>query len=300
MYTWNKPVKVLSACGDLFRRSAGAYFFGVNMENDLKQIYSSLSKNDKKALRAAVLEGDLITINSYKRMAAAAAGPALPDVKKTPEKRTVGRPDMGLTDKHKKEYYSELKQFRTLNNNNNNDVIESRPDDLEAFAAAYNNIIENCCNDFYINHVDLVKKTPVFWYNSLLYEIKKQLPKIDYKDVPRVAVAWEAFTALIYKIGLFPTMEAFTALTGIYKFNLEKLLTPEAIDLKQKIYNDCKDNMLAQVGYNPMTQVNKMFLLKSVYGLSEGSPAQVVQEDKKSRDFNDLPLFAITEKDENS
>lgn len=269
------------------------------MDSEIKKIYDILPAADRAAIRKALLENDLITINAYKRAAAGSLVPDdIPQKETIKEKRPQGRPALGLRKKHINEGLEARKQLRTLNNINN-DMEAAGAGDLNQFKNDYNQIINNVCNDFYLMHEDLVKKTPVFWYNSLLYEIKKELPSISYKDPDRVAVAWDCFTGLMFKIGLFPTMEAFTALTGVYKYQLEKMLTPEYVQLKTKIYNDCKDHMIAQVGYNPMTQVNKMFLLKSVYGLSEGSPAQVVQADSNNKNIDDIPTFLIDDKSEN-
>ena len=270
------------------------------MDSDIKKIYDTLPAADRAAIRKALQENDLITINAYKRAAAGSVVPDdIPQKETIKEKRPQGRPALGLREKHIKQHNEDIKQLRTLNNIN--EVVEAGPEagDLDQFKNDYNQIINNVCNDFYLMHEDLVKKTPVFWYNSLFYEIKKELPSISYKDPDRVAVAWDCFTGLMFKIGLFPTMEAFTALTGVYKYQLEKMLSPEYIQLKTKIYNDCKDHMIAQVGYNPMTQVNKMFLLKSVYGLNEGSPAQVVQADSNNKNIDDIPVFLIDDKSEN-
>jgi hypothetical protein len=54
--------------------------------------------------------------------------------------------------------------------------------------------------------------------------------------------------------------------------------------------------MLSQVSYNPLTQVNKLFLLKAVYGYSEnnGSAQQITE--KKTKNINDIPLFSIEDK----
>ena len=271
------------------------------MDSEIKKIYDTLPAADRAAIRKALQENDLITINAYKRAAAGSVVPDdIPQKETIKEKRPQGRPNLGLSEKNHALHWQEQKQLRTLNKKN--DLVEVGPesgDDLLQFEKDYNQIINDVSEDFYINHADLIKKTPVFWYNSLLYEIKKQLPQIKYTDVARVGVAWEAFSSLIFKVGLFPTMEAFTALTGIYKYDLDKLLSPEAMRLKQKIYHDCRDNMIAQVGYNPMTQVNKMFLLKSVYGLNEGSPAQVVQADNNNKNIDDIPIFLVDDKSEN-
>ena len=258
------------------------------MDDRYKKIYDDLSSKDRAAFRAALASGDRVTINSY--LAAAGLPKNLLDI---PDKKPGrGRPqvlphehcDVLVHDKHK--------QFTATKS------AAGRRDDLspEDFARLYDDIITQVCDDFYNNHPDIVKKVPVLWFNSLLLELKKQLPTIDIHDAQRVSVAWEAFTGLMYKIGLFPTMESFTCLTGIYRQSLNNMLTPEHIALKEKIFNDCRENMVAQVAYNPMTQVNKLFLLKSVYGFREDQAQQQQTTENKTKNINDIPLFSREDK----
>ena len=263
------------------------------MDDKYKKVYDLLSINDKTAFRAALASGDLVTVGAYCR-SFAPDKPQQPPQLPPDVKRGRGRPDMGLSQQTKREHWQDIKQIRNTKSNN---IIEHIPGEvvpaasLDDFQKDYENIINKVCTDFYSVHDDLVKKSPFMWFNSLLYELKKELPAIDYKDAQRVGVAWDLFTGLMFKIGLFPTMEAFTTLTGIYKQQLFKELTPAHTALKQKIYNDCKNNMVAQVGYNPMTQVNKMFLLKSMYGFKESAAGDLVQDDKKQLNVDDIPLF---------
>ena len=258
------------------------------MDDELKQIYKGLSAKDQKQLRQAVRENDLIKINAYKKAANLPINPENIPVK---EKREAGRPNQGLTEKLIHDRYKRNEQFAELNHIEHLEGEEVEGESLEDFRIRYGTIINDICVGFYQNHEDLVKKSPFIWYNSLLYEIKKKLPHISVKDAERVGIAWEAFTELMSKIGLFPTMEAFTCLTGVYKQELYRQLTPEHAALKQKIYNDCRDNMTAQVSYNPMTQVNKMFLLKSVYGFKESADAPIVETDQGKRTLDEIPDF---------
>lgn len=260
------------------------------MDDLQKKVYAALPDSEKKNFRAAVAAGDNIAINTYIRLA------GLPDL----------LPDDLQEDFYKKNKYDIHKQFHNMpdklpalpNNNIDNTLQEKTTaggvDGLAAFEKKYTNIIDNTCRSFYDIHPDLVKKTPFMWYNSLLYELKKVLPSINISRPEVVGVAWDCFCNLMYKIGLFPTMEAFTCLTGIYKDTLNRQLSPEYIELKKKIYNDCKDHLQAQVTYNPMTQVNKMFILKSVYGYSENnvnSDLVAGLPDRQGLNVDDIPLF---------
>lgn len=261
------------------------------MEKRYLDVYNQLSINDKKAFRAALASGDLVTVGAYCRSFKPLEAPVINE----DSRRGVGRPDMGLTMEGIKAKQAARLQCNSLNNSN--DVIEYTPGDivpaasLEDFKKEYETIINDVCSDFYNLHDDLVKKSPFIWVNSLLYDLKKHLPLISVKDAARVGVAWDLFSGLMFKVGLFPTMEAFTNLTGIYKQQLFKELTPAHVELKNRIYNDCRNNMVNQVSYNPMTQVNKMFLLKSVYGFKESAGGDLVQDDKKTLNVDDIPLF---------
>ena len=264
------------------------------MDDKQKEVYKTLSSKDKKAFRDAIQNNDLITITAYMR----AAGVRRDLVEnETDKKRGAGRPEIIPTQTSDYLNNEILKQYRQTKNEISPDAGAGLP--IDEFKTLYNDIIMDVCEQFYNNHPDIIKRPPFMWVNSLLLECKKQLPIIDIKDAQRVAVAWEAFTDLIYKVGLFPTMEAFTNLTGIYKQTLNNQLTPEHEAIKQKIYDDCRDNMLSQVSYNPMTQVNKLFLLKAVYGYSENGGARDLVAEKKTKKVNDIPLFSIEDKNEN-
>lgn len=264
------------------------------MDDKYKQVYAGLSALDKKAFRQALKDNDKITITSYMR--AAGVKPDLLDNKEG--KKDRGRPEIVPEQTNKNIHWAECRQLRNTKNIDSPDAGAEL--NIKEFEALYNDIINAVCESFYNNHPDIIKRPAFMWVNSLLLECKKQLPIIDIYDAQRVAVAWDAFKSLMYKIGLFPMMEAFTNLTGIYKQALNQILTPEHEAIKQKIFNDCRDNMLSQVGYNPMTQVNKLFLLKAVYGYSENSGGLHEITEKKNKKIDDIPLFSIEDKSENS
>lgn len=263
------------------------------MEDKYKKVYAQLSALDKKAFRRAVQEGDKITITSYLR----AAG-VRPDLLESKEgKKERGRPALVPAQRSKQIIEDEYKQLRTTKNI---DTPEAGADlSAEEFAVLYNDIISSVAQKFYDEHPDIIKRPAFMWVNSLLLECKKQLPIIDIYNADRVGVAWEAFKSLMYKIGLFPMMEAFTNLTGIYKETLSHILTPEHEAIRKKIFSDCRDNMLSQVGYNPMTQVNKLFLLKAVYGYSENSGGAAQITEKRTKKIDDIPLFSIEDNQKN-
>ena len=270
------------------------------MDDKYKSVYAQLSAADKKAFRRALAADDFITITAYMRAAGVKRELAPCDDLQEGKKRGRGRPELAPGAHSKQDINKSNKQFRNTKNISALDDPGGVPElSIEQFRDLYHETITAVCEQFYNEHPDIIKRPPFMWVNSLLLECKKQLPIIDIKDAQRVAVAWEAFTDLIYKVGLFPTMEAFTNLTGIYKETLNKQLTPEHEELRQKIFSDCRDNMLSQVSYNPMTQVNKLFLLKAVYGYSENGGARDLVAEKKTKKVNDIPLFSIEDKNEN-
>lgn len=262
----------------------------IPMDDKHKQVYAQLSGPDKKAFRAALENDDLITVTAYLRAAGVKR-----DLVPLPEgeKRGRGRPE--LVEHNKQIYNAENRQLRNTKNVDNSPEAGADMEILD-FSDLYTEIINSTCEGFYNNHPDIIKRPPYMWVNTLLLECKKQLPVIDIKDAQRVGVAWDAFKALMYKIGLFPMMEAFTNMTGIYKQSLAAVLTPEHDLLRQKIFDDCRDNMLSQVGYNTNTQINKIFLLKSVYGFNESGPAHDLAAAKTTKKIDDIPLFSIEDK----
>lgn len=264
------------------------------MQEKYRKVYEGLSAKDKKAFREALAADDLITVTAYTR--AAGVRPDLLEAD-TNKKREKGRPALVPAQRNKQIIESENKQLRNTKNIDNPETGAEL--NIKDFTELYNNIIVEVSEQFFAEHPDIIKRPAFMWVNSLLLECKKNLPVIDIYDAGRVAAAWEAYKALMYKVGLFPTMEAFTNLTGIYKETLNKQLTSEHEELRQKIYSDCRDNMLSQVSYNPMTQVNKLFLLKAVYGYSENSGGVQQITEKKTKKIDDIPIFSIEEKNEN-
>lgn len=264
------------------------------MDDKYKKVYDGLSPLDRKAFREAIETNNHIAISSYM-----AASEIKKDIENIPEKKPGrGRPHVA-SNVHCAALQNETyKQLRTTKNTTPGAAADDL--DINEFIDLYNDTIDRVCVEFYEDHPDMVKKSPFMWYNNLLLELKKQLPIISIKDPERVAAAWEAFKALMYKIGLFPMMEAFTNLTGIYKETLYNQLNPAYISIREKIFRDCRDNMISQVGYNPMTQVNKLFLLKSVYGFREDQTPQHINQDNTKKNIDDIPIFSIEDKQENN
>lgn len=278
----------------IFNRLSRVFFIGEYMQEKYRKVYESLGAKDKKAFREALAADDLITITAYTR--AAGVRPDLLEADSS-KKREKGRPALvpEQTSKQQTEQF-----YKQLRNTKNTTSPEAGSDlDINGFSELYNDIINSVAEQFFSEHPDIIKRPAFMWVNSLLLECKKNLPVIDIYDAGRVAAAWEAYKALMYKVGLFPMMEAFTNLTGIYKETLSHILTPEHEAVRQKIFSDCRDNMISQVGYNPMTQVNKLFLLKAVYGYSENSGGVQQITEKKTKKIDDIPIFGIEEKTEN-
>ena len=276
----------------IFKRLSRVFFIGEYMQEKYRKVYEGLSAKDKKAFREALAADDKITVTSYIH----AAG-IKPELLSDSPRTGAGRPEIVPEDSS--DYMENVRgrQFRRVKNT---DSPEAGADlDINGFSELYNDIINSVAEQFFADHPDIIKRPAVMWFNSLLLECKKNLPVIDIYDAGRVGAAWEAYKTLMYKIGLFPTMEAFTNLTGIYKQKLNEILTPEHIAIKEKMFEDCRDNMLSQVSYNPLTQVNKLFLLKAVYGYSENSGGVQQITEKKTKKIDDIPIFSIEEKTEN-
>lgn len=268
----------------------------MEFTSEQKEIYKTLTPENKKAFREAVAAGDLSTV------ARLSAGDLLPD-----EKRKQGRPARGMYDADIKKRSEYKKQFSAIvqpTNFNTEIVPEAGAADLDQiknFADLYQLTIDTVCARFFADNPQLIKKHPSIWYNKLLMDIKKDLPKLDYINVDRVAVAWEAFKILMYNIGLFPTMEAFHNLTGLYLDRFLRALNPAAVDFYKNMRADCKAAMTDQVNINPVTQVNKLFILKSVYGFSEAGPVSSGDDIGRAvRNIDDIPLFEIDDKNKNN
>ena len=75
--------------------------------------------------------------------------------------------------------------------------------------------------------------------------------------------------------------------------------TPEWKALSQKMTNDCESGLVNQVAFNTNTQINKLFLLKSVYGYKEADTQKTIEVNHTIKKINDIPLFEIPDKAEN-
>ena len=264
----------------------------MDMTPEQKKVYKTLPPEARRDFREAVELDDLTTIARYMQ--------PLGD-----EKRGRGRPDLDLTSSKEILRCKQGKQLRAVKSINgfNKEIVgdgAGLPDDINNFRDLYQLTIDDVKSRFFIDNEYVINKHPYVWYNRLLMALKKELPRVTIDQPQRVAVAWDAFKGLMYDIGLFPTYEAFQNLTGIYKEQVSKQLSPDWVQLSQKMFADCKASMLDQVNINPATQINKIFILKSVYGYTEAGPAAGPIEAKKVRNIDDMPLFSLEDKQDNT
>ena len=227
---------------------------------------------------------------------------------KQPPKGTKGRPDTGQTSQHDKarketdKAFRKIKPLETFNpdliERVEGEVIEVQDDKtfLELYAAAVQEEKER----FFEEYPEKIKRPPHEWYSYMFILIKKHIPKVSLKDNPeRVEGVWEVYRELITSIGLFPSRGSFETFTGLYIQDMEQSLNPKYIELAKNIRRECCKNLEDQTTYNPYTQTNKIFLLKSVYGYRENDQ-QTIEVNHTIKKIDDIPIFGIEDKSENN
>ena len=222
-------------------------------------------------------------------------------------KRERGRPNKGQTilcDKKRHESGSLIRNIKQPDNfkpelveSVAGEVIDVK--DIKQYLELYQLTIDSVKEQYFADHPDNIKRPPHEWFSQLLYVCKDNLPRIDKNDIKAVAGVWEIYCRLMTSIKLFPTREAFTNLTGVYKEDIDKKLTPEWMALARKMRNDCESGLVNQVAYNNNTQINKLFLLKSVYGYKEADTQKTIEVNHNIKKIDDIPLFGIPDKTEN-
>ena len=180
-----------------------------------------------------------------------------------------------------------------------NQTEELPPADLrtgEDVQKEYERIAVQQLSIFREQYPDKMKKPPCTWFNALLLRIKKNAIPLDRNNPDQIRGAWEFFKQLAYECEIFPTIEAFSNLTGIYREDLRRRGSKGFFDLNLTLYRDSKNAILDQVATNPYTQINKIFLLKSVYGYTENNTQKNEQQIDQVPDIDDIPLFGLEDK----
>jgi len=215
------------------------------------------------------------------------------------EKRGKGRPNREITEQHYEEEKKTRRTFTALKNPTIEEVVERvqgevvEVENTEQFLELYALAIEDVKETYFREHADNLKRPPHEWITQLLYQCKKVTPSISLDNIDVVRGVWDIYCELMASVHLFPTFGAFTHLTGIYKQALASRLTPEYKSLYEKMVNDCEIGLHDQVAFNPYTQVNKMFLLKSCYGYKEADTQKTVEVTHTIKKVDDIPLFGL-------
>ena len=222
-------------------------------------------------------------------------------------KRGKGRPNKGLSKAAQKErvqtksIYAAITPPETfkpeLVERVTGEVIDIK--DTKQFLELYQLTIDTVKEQYFNEHPDNLKRPPHEWFAQLLYICRENTPRIDNNNIEAVAGVWDIFCKLMQDIKLFPTREAFTNLTGIYKQSIDKRLTPEWISLSQKMQHDCESGLVNQVAFNTNTQINKLFLLKSVYGYKEADTQKTIEVNHTIKKIDDIPLFGLPDNNGN-
>lgn len=210
------------------------------------------------------------------------------------EKR--GRKNRGLTSEHYEAIKQNRKDFRAIKQGDNFNIEkcsgEVVGDSTAEFAELYKLTCYSCLDSFLVENSELSKKPPFLWYKRVLLDIKKNTPKISYKDLNKCIAVWDVLAELMDYIGLYITYETFEKVTSIYKYQLEKMaeLSPLYKDFVKKINIERDSALLNELQYNPYNQTNKIFIAKS-HGIIEKTETKTIEVNHNIRNYDSLPMY---------
>lgn len=215
------------------------------------------------------------------------------------EKR--GRKNRGLTDSHYEEKKRMYREFNHVKQGDNFSIekIDGEVvvgDDIENFKELYRLTCFDCLERFQNDNSALAQKAPFIWYKRVLLDIKKNTPRITYKDIEKCGAVWDVLTELLDYIGLYITYETFEKVTSVYRYQIEKMAvsSPKHKDFLQKINIERDSALLNELQYNPYNQTNKIFIAKS-HGIVEKTEPKTIEVNHNIRNYDSLPMYKSIE-----
>lgn len=135
----------------------------------------------------------------------------------------------------------------------------------------------------------------LYYLHDSLKELK-ELPGTD--DISRLDRLFDNYVRLCCKYGVLPTIEGFSMLTGIHKATFYdwcngdyRRSTPAYSDSVKKWREICREHLVHSLTNDERTSVNKIFIAKASYGMTENSTPQIEEKHQTSRSILDLPIF---------
>ena len=222
----------------------------------------------------------------------------------TTKKEKRGRKNRGLTKLHRQDRNEYRRTLTNLKNSEsfNNEIIECvdgkivDDSEIKQFKELYHLTCEAVLDKFRSDNPTLTEKHPYMWYKKLLIELKKNVPKVTYKELDKLIVVWDCLTWLMSEIGLYITFETFSLFTCVYQYQLEKMegVNPKYADFRKKILIERDNALVNEISYNPYNSTNKIFLAK-VHGIIEKTEPKQIEVVHTVRDYHTLPMFENTE-----
>ena len=222
-------------------------------------------------------------------------------------KKKRGRPNKGLTEKHRKEYNekrnAENKFFNDIvqPSNFNTKIIERVNgeiinDDIENFKELFKLTCDSVLSDFKQNNPQLATKHPYNYFKQLLVEIKKNTPKITADDLDKCIVIWDVLSDFMDSIGLYITFETFQKVTSVYMYQLKNRgkSNPKYEVFTKKINNERDSALVNEIQYSPYNSTNKIFMAK-VHGIVEKTEPKTLEVVHSIRNYDSLPMFGTSE-----
>lgn len=257
------------------------------MKEEYKEIYKTLSSDDRKIFRKAIEEGNENILLKYVN-----------------PKKKAGRPNLGLTDMHRLEYNRERREMRKAPQPDTftiekvkGEIIED--DNIEQFKELYRLTCFSILEEFKQENEELCKKHPYNWYKKVLIRIKQSTPRVDKEELPKLEAIWDVLSEFMAYIGLYITYETFQNMAGFYDYQLVKLgeLNPKYAEFREKIFIERDNALVDELQHNPYNQTNKIFIAKC-HGIIEKTEQRTIEVVHTAKKLDDIPIFTIEDQNQ--
>lgn len=135
-------------------------------------------------------------------------------------------------------------------------------------------------------------------FNHMILYIFDNIKPIDTNDINIIKDIFNAYYILCIKYKHNPTFEMFSTLLGIHSSTISKWISGSVkgkshndIQTLKEMKNRCKTALIDDLTNSSNGNVNKIFIAKACYGMTEIAPVSMEYLDKKYKSIDELPDF---------
>lgn len=140
-------------------------------------------------------------------------------------------------------------------------------------------------------------------FGYMIEVIRDQLPYIDRNDAEGLDDAFNAYTELCLKYGRIPSLMQFGRLVKMIPATMSRWKHGVFRDgsrqqaLVEQWSATCEAIMVDALSNDPKTSVNRIFLLKAIYGYRDdfGQTVEIVANQQKTLPADELPKLSMNE-----